>query len=686
MQTPPAWPPIRLQTRTIRHRAVKHIAGYLLLWLLPRLPLWGSNDDDAQKNLRNLSLEQLGNIQVTTVSKQPVKVNRTPAAIFVITADDIRRSGITSFPEILRLAPGVQVARIDAVKWSIGIRGFGSRLSRSILVLIDGRTVYSPLFHGVYWEVQDTLLEDVERIEVIRGPGGTIWGANAVNGVINIITKSAKDTHGSLVSAGGGDLNQALADVRYGGGSGNFNYRIYGKETVSGPEFHPNNAQFDDWRRTQAGFRTDSQLSQRDSLTVQGDIYTDEAGESTQITSLSAPFARIVNENAELSGGNILARWRRDLGGGSDFQLQTYFDRENRSQSSQAEYRDTFDIDFVHHLTLWGKQDFQWGLGARISLGNVPQIVATYFFTPDYRTDQLYSAFIQDDIPVVGDELRLTLGSKIIHSAFDGLDAEPTVRLLWAPTTRRTIWAAVTRAVRTPSDLEEDLESYTLAPPNTSNLLTFTHLTGNGKFQSERLIGYEAGYRSLLAPRFSIDVAAYFNSYDHLLSVERGTSFLVDAPMPYLVIPITDGNGLRGHTAGFEIAPNWKPTDWWRIQGSYSYLHMDLNTQPGSTDITTVASTEGSSPHHEGTVESYFDVSRSVELNVAFRVVSALPALNVKTYETGDVRFGWHPGHHFEFSVTGQNLLQPHHVEYNGDPGTLVGIKRDVFATLTWRQ
>ena len=316
-----------------------------------------SNQNPA--NLKQVSLEELGQIEVTTASKVPVKATRTPAAIYVITQEDIRRSGATSIPEALRMAPGVEVARVDSNTWSLGVRGFESTLSRSVLVLIDGRSVYTPLFAGVYWQVQDTLLEDIDRIEVIRGPGGTIWGANAVNAVINIITKRAQETHGTLASTGGGNVDQGFFNFRYGAGnSKGFNYRIYGKGFTLGPEFHPDHQQFDDWRMGQTGFRTDWDVHNRDRLTLQGDIYYGDAGQRVQIASYSPPYTTGVQQNAELSGGNLLGRWERDLGSGSNVQLQTYYDRTNRKQANFAESRDTFDIDFIHHLTLPGRQDF----------------------------------------------------------------------------------------------------------------------------------------------------------------------------------------------------------------------------------------------------------------------------------------------------------------------------------------
>jgi len=642
-------------------------------------------DQESEVRLKGLSLEELGNIEVTTVSKGPVKITRTPAAVYVITQDVIRRSGITSFPEVLRLAPGVEVARIDSVKWAIGIRGFSSRLSRAVLVMIDGRTVYSPLFHGVYWEVQDTMLEDIDRIEVIRGPGGTIWVANAVNGVINIITKSSKETQGALVSAGGGNVNQGFLSARYGGGNNrNFSYRIYGKGFTRGPEFHSDNRQFDDWRRSQGGFRTDWDVTNRDTFTIQGDMYRGVAGESTRVTLQSPPSAAIIDENAELSGGNLLARWRRVLSGGSDFQLQAYYDRASRRQANQAEFRDTFDVDFVHHLLLPHQQDFIWGFGARISLGKLPPVVPTYIFTPSRRTDQLYTGFIQDEIPLVRESVWLTIGSKLLHSSFAGFDIEPTARLLWTPSTRQTVWTAVTRAVRTPSDIEDTLQSTSL---RTTNPLAFNRVMGDGQFTTETMLGYEAGYRHLVNPRFSIDVAAFYNNYDNLLSIEPGDPFTENSStLSYLVYPFSNRNGVQGTTQGIEIIPNLKPATWWRLEGSYAYLNVNLKTSPRSQDVSTVNSIQGSNPRHQVVIQSYFDLPRKVEFSQVYRYISALPWQQVQSYSTADMRLAWRPVPQIEFSVVGQNLFQPYHFEYSGNPGALVGVKRSFYAGLTWRQ
>jgi iron complex outermembrane receptor protein len=631
-----------------------------------------------------MSLEELGNIEVTTSSKAPVKVTRTPAAIYVISQEDIRRSGATNIPEALRLAPGIEVARIDAVKWSIGIRGFGSRLSRSVLVIIDGRTVYSPLYAGVYWEVQDTLMEDVDRIEIIRGPGATIWGPNAVNGVINIITKKAKDTRGELVSAGGGN-EQRFFNFRYGGGNGaNFNYRVYGKTFTRGPEFHPDHKNFDDWQMGQGGFRMDWDLKGRDTLTLQGDLYKGSIGESLSVASEPTVRPAIVQQDGELSGGNLLGRWSHVLKDASDLQLQIYYDRTSRHEANLAEMRDTFDIDFLHHKTLARRHELLWGAGARFSAGRTPPVVPTIVFTPENRTDKLYSAFVQDEIQIGEKGLWLTVGSKFVRTDFSGFGAEPSARLLWTSGRRQTWWASVTRALRTPSDIEETLTASGLV---SASPLTIVRITNNGTFVPETLLGYETGYRRLLGLKLYVDITAFHNRYDNLLSVESGSPFLEKSPPPQrLVVPLFFGNGLAGSTSGFEIAPDWRPVTRWRLNGSYSYLHMNLNAKPGSVDISTVNSTQGSSPHHQVALQSSLDLPGSLEFSQTYRYVSDLPTQLVASYGTADVRLSWRRIHHFDFSLVGQNLLQPHHVEYGGDPGTLVGIKRNIYGAITWRQ
>lgn len=638
-----------------------------------------------------MSLAQLGNIDVTTVSKEPEKVMRTPAAIYVLTEEDIRRSGVTTIPEALRLVPGLEVARIDSDSWAVGIRGFGGAFSRSVLVLIDGRSVYTPLFEGVYWDVQNVMLEDVDRIEVIRGPGGTIWGANAVNGVINIITKKAQDTHGTLATVGGGNVDQGTGAVRYGGSfHKDIDYRMYGMGFVRGAEFHTNGEPFDEWRLGQAGFRADWTPQGRDTVTFQGDIYSGENGSETNIAFFFPPSQANVNATTFVSGGNLLAHWRHQLKNGSDFQLQTYFDRTNRQGAQFGETRDTFDIDFIHHLTLAKHQDFIWGLGARLSPSNFIQTQATVNFSPHQETDSLYSGFVQDEIPVVGDKLSLTAGTKVEHNNFSGFDFQPSVRLLWTPSDRQTFWAAVTRAVRTPSRLDDDLALtgfVSAGPP----IPVFVEVTGNPKSTADRLIGYEAGYRSVISPRFYLDIAAFFNNYTNLTTLGPASiSFAQSPPPSYLYLVVIDpfGNGVEGNTDGVELNPDWKVTNWWQLKGSYSYLQMHLRNKPGTTDTTTVGIDEGSSPDHEVVIQSLFSLPKQFELDPTYRYVSALPAEAVKRYSTMDLRLGWNFAEQFELSVTGENLFRPYQVENSvgvvGAPN--VGIKRAVYAKVTWKR
>src|SRR6266446_596994 len=463
-------------------------------------------DQNPPASLKQLSLEQLGSVEVTTASKEPERVWKTPAAIYVITQEDIRRSGATSIPEVLRLAPDVEVARTDSDHWAVGIRGFGGQFSKSLLVLIDGRSVYSPLFAGVYWQVQDTLLEDIERIEVIRGPGGTIWGANAVNGVINIITKSTKDTHGMLASLSGGNVDQGIAEFRWGGSNGGgLDYRVYGKGFIRGPEFHPDGSNFDHWKTGQLGFRTDWNLNTRDSLTLQGDMYKGLDGERVAISLYTPQVREVFNGPHDVAGGNILGRWRRQFSKDSDIQIQGYFDRTTRYSPQLDEIRNTFDIDLLYHVTLKGGQNVLMGVGGRWSPDAIVQKFATLDFQPHDETDSIYSGFLQDQITIVPNKLALTIGSKFEHNNYSGFEIQPNVRLLWTPTPHQTLWGAVTRAVRTPSRLDQNLQLTVLLLQGAPSI--YLRVLGSKDFSSEQLLGTEVGYRTLVAEKLYVDVA-----------------------------------------------------------------------------------------------------------------------------------------------------------------------------------
>ena len=639
----------------------------------------------ASDSLKHLSLAELGNVEVTTTSKEPEQVWKTPAAVIVLTQDDIRRSGATSLPEVLRLVPGVQVSRSDTGHWSVGIRGFADQFSKSMLVLVDGRSIYTPLFAGVYWALQDGLmLEDIERIEVIRGPGATIWGANAVNGVINIITKSAKDSHGALATSGGGNIDQGIGAFRYGSGNNrNFDYRVYGKGFSRGAEFHPDDASYDHWRLGQMGFRTDWDVREKDELTIQGDIYKGGVGESVGIAVFNPPSQLDAQNAVAVSGGNLLARWRRELREGSDIQVQAYYDRTYALAPHYEETRNTFDIDFIHHLPLPGHQNFIWGLGARLSPSEFRQTVDGLNFTPAKISNNVYSGFVQDEVAIVPNRFSVTIGTKLEHNNYTGFEVQPSIRGLWTITPHQAVWASITRAVRTPSRIEEDgtIFGFALAAPP-----VYAEIDGNKTLSSETLLGYELGYRALLIPKFYVDVALFHNDYDDLVSLGASFVTLDTTPAPaHFSVHFPWVNGVKGKTDGIEIAPEWKPATWFQMKGSYSYLNLDLRLKPGSPDNQAVSLHEGSSPHNQATVQTRFNLPHGFEFDQTYRYVSALPAQGVEGYNTADVRFAWAATRQLEFSVAGQNLLQPQHPEFGRDPGPLVEIRRSFYAAITWR-
>ena len=642
------------------------------------------NPAQSPTDLARLSLEQLGEIAVTTVSKEPEEVWQTPAAIYVLTQNDIRRSGATSIPEALRLVPGVEVARIDSDHWAIGIRGFESGFSKSVLVLIDGRSVYTPLYAGVYWDVQNVPLQDVDRIEVIRGPGGTIWGANAVDGVINIITKNAKDTQGAYASVGGGNADEGTGSFRYGGKIGqSLNYRIYGMGFADDPEFHSNHDEFDAWQMGQAGFRTDWSRRDSDTFTLQGDFYNGSEGQLVGIGSYSPPATVNLAGPVLVSGGNLLGRWERKFKTGSDLQIQTYYDRTSRLSPQLGEIRNTFDVDLLYHLTLKWHQDVLLGAGARWSPDDIIQHVPTLTFLPAHETDRIFSWFVQDQIPIVPKRVSLILGSKFDYNNYSGFDIQPTARLLWTLTTRQTFWAAITRAVRTPSRLDEDLE---LTDSLISGVPLFLRVQGNGQFVSEEMVGSEAGYRTLVVRKLYLDVAVFHNHYDRLYGYGDNTVFFEGSGKELReILQLSPVNVLGGDTNGFEIAPDWKPTSWWQLKGSYSYLHLAVHNQPGLTDPLMVVLTDnGSSPHHEIVLQSLFNLPKRFDLDPTYRYVSALSAPVVPAYNAVDIRLGWHATREIEISLVGQNLVEPHHPEFGGDPGPLVGVRRSAYLKLTW--
>lgn len=638
----------------------------------------------SEEKFEDLDLEQLSKVDVvvpaldvvvSTVSRQESTVGKSPAAVFVITGDMIRRSGARSIPEALRMAPGVQVARIDASKWAISIRGFNGRFANKLLVQIDGRSVYTPLFGGVYWDVQDVVLEDVERIEVIRGPGATVWGANAVNGVINIITKKAADTQGVLISGGGGNEERGFATVRYGGQLGaDTHYRIYGKYVDRDRGFSTTGIS-DDWRMRRFGGRLDWQPTCCDTLTLQGDYYNGFAGQQAVIPDAMS-ISRTVDDDVHLVGGNVLLRWTREISDESDWALQFYYDRTERRDTVQGENRDTYDIDFQHRLPAGPCHDLIWGWGYRWSRDVFNTDPLTLDFGPG-RTLDLFSAFVQDEITLREDLLYLTLGAKFENNDFTGFEVQPSIRVLWTPTPQQSVWAAVSRAVRTPSRVDHRFSNnfpISLMPP------TYLRILGNPAFESEELIAYELGYREQTTDDFSWDVALFYHDYDKLTAYVPQTPI---SPPPVLILPQIPTNRMMGETYGVELTAAWQLTPCWRVSAAYSFLqiqlHAEAGTGAGSEDG------EGKSPHNQVYFQSSWDLAHDMEFDLMVRYVDELSAISVPSYLTMDLRWGWRPCRDLEVAIVGQNLLDSHQLEFTGTDTIGTEVQRGVYGIVTWQ-
>jgi iron complex outermembrane receptor protein len=642
-------------------------------------PVGGGVD---QKQLKSLSLEQLGNIEVVTQSKEPTEVWNTPAAIYVLTQEDIRRAGVTNVPDALRLVPGVNVAQVSGDRnWVVAIRGLGDQYSKYVLVLIDGRSVYTPLFGGVFWTLDNVMLEDIDRIEVIRGPGGSIWGTDAVNGIINIITKPSKETQGVLASAGGGSVDENTEDLRYGGRGHGFDFRVNGFGFVRGAEYHQNGQPNYDWSRVaQVGFRSD-RVTGRDNVTFQGDAYIGHLGDALTVSSFTPPATFVSYKSTNVDGGNLLGRWRRDLPANSDLYLQAFWSHDFREGPNFQETRDTFDVDFLHRTPPTKWQQFTYGVGARWSPSSTVQTIPTDSFVPASETESIYSGFLQEELRLKPDRLSLTLGSKLERNSYTGFEYEPSGRLLVTPKENQSLWASISRAVRIPDRVDENIDDNIYIAP------VWGEITGNTHLRAERLVAYEGGYRGLPGKHVYIEAAGFHNAYDDLIA--QGAPFLGTASSPpfppgSILIGFQYRNGIRGTTDGFELAPEWQPVPWWRFKVAYSYLHVDLHDVPGFNYPATLTTLHGSSPNSQVSARSLIDLPKHFEFDQTFRYVGALPAQNVPAYETADIRFGRHVAPGLDLSIVGQNLLQPHHAEFGIDPGPNVGIRRGVYAKLVW--
>ncbi|MFO1351638.1 MAG: TonB-dependent receptor [Gammaproteobacteria bacterium] len=634
------------------------------------------------------------NREVTSVAKTPQKLVDSAAAVTVITQEDIRRSGVTSIPEALRLAPGIEVARIDANRWAVSARGFNGLFANKLLVLIDGRSVYTPTFSGVFWEVQDLLLEDIERIEVIRGPGASLWGANAVNGIINILTQHARDTQGGLLSLTAGDEERAIVGLRYGAKLGdNAQARAYGKVldrdgalTLQGQDAG------DDWRLARGGFRIDWGASSKDALLFQGDLYHGDFKRNFALPSITSPNgAETVLDDGTLSGHSLQARWEHSTSPNSRTTLGFYYQHEQRDDLLARYHLDTFDLDFQHELALTGNQEFIWGLGYRLNSDTFDdaELIA---MRPPSRDYSLFSGFAQDRINLLADKFELTFGSKIEHNDFTGWEFQPSLRALWKPDATQRVWAAVSRATRTPSRADNDVAVNLLAIPNPP---TRIELRGSEDFASESVIAYELGYRAWPLDNLYFDLAAFYNDYDDL----RFTVLNPQTATPGLDAPIISAqliNGEKAQTYGLELAADWRPRSWWRMQLAYSYLRTSFERDGLDPHLAfpLLSFSNNRDPRHQASLRSSFNFSDSVEFDVWLRYVSRIDELQIATlnsktiddYLTLDLRLGWRPSPNFDLSLIGRNLLDSPRLEYLLESNPVpTKVERSIFATLRWR-
>ncbi|MHB9027253.1 MAG: TonB-dependent receptor plug domain-containing protein [Candidatus Latescibacterota bacterium] len=666
-------------------------AGFISLLLIPIPSSRAETGDTAHSNpddLIALSIEELMNIEITSVSRKTESLANAAAAVFVITREDIRRSGVTSIPEALRMVPGLDVARIGSNKWAISARGFNGRFAMNMLVLFDGRTVYTPLFSGVFWDRQDSMLEDIERIEVIRGPGATLWGANAVNGVINIITKKATDTLGGLVMAVGGNQERGIRGARYGVKLGSdTSLRVFTKYLNRSSGEVSGRKAADNWHAVRGGFRMDSRPADNDEVTLQGDIYRERLGETYTIPLVESPYTRTFDSTSRSSGGNVLSRWKRTLSESSDFSLQMYYDRTDQTFALLGEKRDTFDLDFQHRFGLQDRQEIVWGGGYRFTRDRIDNI-ALVVLSPERRSDNLFSAFAQDDISIIPDRLRVTLGSKFEHNDYTGFEVQPNARFLWTPDERNSVWAAVSRAVRTPSRAETELwlQAQTIPPsPPDLPFPLVVEVYGSDDLSATEVLAHELGYRLKPKNTLSFDLALFFNHYrKHVNARVAGLPRPNDFREPrYLVQSVVIDNNMEIRAYGAELEADWAVYNWWRLHAAYSSFEMNL--QMDGDQSLDLSSTAGTDPRHQFSLRSHQDFGSNIELDLWLWYVDRLTSLDVGSYFNTDVRLSWKPLPDFELSLTGQNLLNERRIEFKPEMISTMPTEtgRSVFAKVT---
>ena len=646
--------------------------------------LAAQNPDTLAADLSTLDIEQLARVKVTSVARRPESVTEASAAITLISREDIRRSGAANLPEALQLLPGLAAHQIGTRDWAVSSRGFNQQSSNKMLVMIDGRVVYSPIFAGVFWDVQRVPLEDVDRIELVRGPGAALWGANAVNGVINVVTRSAVETGGGFASVTGGTNDQAQVEVRYGGGVGaGAAARVYALGSTEGGsagEFGGNGP--DDWQFGQGGFRSDFSRG-NDLFTVQGDGYAARGGTRLVLPVPTLPFTSQLTEDLEAHGANVLGRWSHRFSGESDLALQAYADHAVRTQPSSFGRLavTTLDVDFQHQFALGGSQRILWGLGYRLISDEVSGAFSVAFDPPG-RTVHLTTGFVQDEVVLVRDRLALNVGSKFEHNSYTGFELQPTGRVLWTPSLSTTVWGAVSRAVRTPSRVDSDIRVVAQvfdAPP-----VTQVQALGSDTLQAEELIAYEVGYRMVPHSRLALDIAAYYHDYDEVRSFAPGSPVSDDGMR---VLPFTVGNEARARTYGGTASATVRLSPRWRVRGSYTYLNMTSRLSDDATPGTVADVSPGLNPSHQLGLWSSTDLAREIELDLVVRYLSELETAvsRVDGYIDADARLGMTLNRSFGVAIVGRNLLSARRVQFpQAAPGPRRAVERQVRAKLSW--
>ncbi len=688
------------------------LAGLLAIQTGVATPSFAQSDDD----LTALSLEDLMGLEVTSVSKREERRSDAAAAIFVLTNDDLRRSGATTLPEALRLVPGVQVARINAHSWSVTARGFASEFSNKLLVLIDGRSVYTPLFSGVYWDVQNPRFEDIERIEVVRGPGGTVWGANAVNGVINVITKATEDTQGWNLVAGGGEEERRFGSIRYGGRHGDDgHWRVHAsgfrrdnqRATDLGGQSRGDSSEI-----LQGGFRYDGRLSEDDEFTIQGDFYDGHVDIATSsVQSIVPPVSTFAATESDVQGGNLLTRWDHTFEGGSQSTLQLYYDRTEREGNGLNEERDTWDLDFSHFTEITDSHRMTWGAGYRWSRDRTTAVLPGTSFSPRSRSTKLASAFFQLEWDV-SESLRVIGGSKFEYNNLSGMEYQPSIRFVLSPNEDHRFWGAVSRAVRTPSRADQDLlllasptaGTFCVAflpappfPPGTCAfavpITTVTRIQGNRDQESEDVLSFEAGYRFIGSKSVSLDVATFYNRYENLRSIEPDfTTTGTMLPNGAILAPdVAFGNGVDGYTYGIETSGTWQVTEMWRLIANYAFIRLDADPDKDSLDTTTRAFIEGATPDHQASLRSSLDLPWDVELDTTLFYTNHLEqaaeigSQRIRSWVGLNVRIGWHPVDDVELSLVAHNATEKRHQEFSGSVASDSSfVERSIFGKVTW--